>query len=226
MDFKAGYLRSSIGRKTLVAATGLVYFGFVVVHMLGNLQIFLGQEKINAYGQSLRDIAPLLWVARIILIVSFIIHVFYAIKLSIENKQARPIPYVKKNTVQASLASRTMALTGLLIFSFIVYHLLHFTLGVTNPDHFAMTDAKGRHDIYTMVVLGFQNPIVSGSYIFAMFLLASHISHGVQSVFQTLGLSAPSLSDKIKAGAISFALIIFIGNTSIPLSILLGYVHP
>lgn len=89
-----------------------------------------------------------------------------------------------------------------------------------------MTDAKGRHDIYTMVVLGFQNPIVSGSYIFAMFLLASHISHGVQSVFQTLGLSAPSLSDKIKAGAISFALIIFIGNTSIPLSILLGYVHP
>ncbi len=121
MDFKAGYLRSSIGRKTLVAATGLVYFGFVVVHMLGNLQIFLGQEKINAYGQSLRDIAPLLWVARIILIVSFIIHVFYAIKLSIENKQARPIPYVKKNTVQASLASRTMALTGL--FNFFLYRI-------------------------------------------------------------------------------------------------------
>lgn len=89
-----------------------------------------------------------------------------------------------------------------------------------------MTDAKGRHDIYTMVILGFQNPIVTGSYIFAMLLLASHISHGVASVFQTLGLTTPSLSGKIKAGAIFFALLIFIGNTSIPLSILLGYVHP
>ncbi|PJZ52537.1 succinate:quinone oxidoreductase [Leptospira adleri] len=226
MDLKAGYLRSSIGRKTLVAVTGLVYFGFVVVHMLGNLQIFLGQEKINAYGQALRDIAPLLWVARIILIVSFIIHVYYAITLSIENKKARPVPYSKQNTVQATLASRTMALTGLLILSFLTYHLLHFTLGVTNPDHFAMTDSKGRHDVFTMVILGFQNPIVTGSYIFAMVLLASHISHGVASVFQTLGLSTPSLSGKIKAGAILFALIIFIGNTSIPLSILLGYVHP
>ncbi|EMJ93245.1 succinate dehydrogenase cytochrome B subunit, b558 family [Leptospira alstonii serovar Sichuan str. 79601] len=209
-----------------MAVTGLVYFGFVVVHMLGNLQIFLGQEKINAYGQSLRDIEPLLWVARVILIVSFIIHVYYAITLSIENKQARPVPYAKNNTVQATLASRTMALTGLLIFSFIVYHLLHFTLGVTNPDQFAMTDSKGRHDVYTMVVLGFQNPIVAGSYIFAMFLLASHISHGVASVFQTLGLSTPFLSGKIKAGAILFALFIFVGNTSIPLSIWLGYVHP
>ncbi|XDD48877.1 succinate dehydrogenase cytochrome b subunit [Leptospira sp. WS92.C1] len=226
MDLKAGYLRSSIGRKTLVAVTGLVYFGFVVVHMLGNLQIFLGQEKINAYGQSLRDIAPLLWVARIVLIVSFIIHVYYAITLSIENKDARPIAYSKQKTVQASLASRTMALTGLLILSFITYHLLHFTLGVTNPDQFSMTDSKGRHDVYTMVVLGFQNPIVAGSYIIAMILLASHISHGVSSVFQTLGFSTPELSPKIKAGAILFALLIFVGNTSIPLSILLGYVHP
>lgn len=89
-----------------------------------------------------------------------------------------------------------------------------------------MTDAKGRHDIYTMVVLGFQNPIVASSYIFAMLLLATHISHGVASVFQTLGLNTPYLSGKIKAGAILFALLIFIGNTSIPLSILLGYVHP
>ncbi|PJZ68376.1 succinate:quinone oxidoreductase [Leptospira perolatii] len=224
MDFQAGYLRSSIGRKTIVGLTGFIFFGFVIIHMLGNLQIYQGQEKINAYSQFLHDLGPLLWVARLILLVSFVVHVYFAIKLSIENRQARPVPYVKKSTVQATLSSRMMALTGLLILGILLYHLAHFTLGMTDPKDFAMVDSKGRHDVYSMVVLGFQNQIVSILYVVWNFILASHLMHGVSSVFQTFGLNTRFWAPKTKALAVSFALLIFIGNTSIPLSILLGYV--
>ncbi|TGK19205.1 succinate dehydrogenase cytochrome b subunit [Leptospira fluminis] len=224
MDFQAGYLRSSIGRKTIVGITGLVFFGFVFFHMLGNLQIFQEPDKINSYAAFLQSLGGLLWIARGTLLVAFVLHVYYAIRLSVENRQARPVGYVKNSTIQATLSSRMMALTGLVIFGAVLYHLAHFTLGITDPKDFALKDAQGRHDVYSMVVLGFQNPIVSGAYVLWMFLLASHLRHGVSSVFQTFGLNTSFWAPKTNAFAIAFAILIFIGNSSIPLSILLGYV--
>ncbi len=227
MDFQAGYLRSSIGRKTIVAITGIIFFGFVFVHMLGNLQIFQEPDKINSYAEFLQSLGGLLWLARGILLVAFVLHVYYAIQLSIENKLARPIGYVKNSTVQATLSSRYMALTGSVILAFVIYHLLHFTLGKIQPENFVLQETIGdkqRHDVYSMVVLGFKNVYVSISYIIAMVLLAFHLRHGVTSVFQTLGFNTPFWAPKTNAFAILFALTIFIGNTSMPLAVLLNFV--
>ncbi|PJZ64775.1 succinate dehydrogenase cytochrome b subunit [Leptospira wolffii] len=227
MDFQAGYLRSSIGRKTIVAITGIIFFGFVFVHMLGNLQIFQEPDKINTYAEFLQSLGGLLWLARGILLVAFVLHVFYAIQLSIENKQARPVGYVKQSTIQATLSSRYMALTGSVILAFVIYHLLHFTFGKIQPENYALQEMigdKSRHDVYSMVVLGFKNIYVSASYIFAMLLLAFHLRHGVASVFQTLGLNTPFWAPKLNAFAILYALTIFIGNTSMPVAVLLNFV--
>ncbi|TGJ98566.1 succinate dehydrogenase cytochrome b subunit [Leptospira langatensis] len=227
MDFQAGYLRSSIGRKTIVAITGIIFFGFVFLHMLGNLQIFQEPDKINSYAEFLQSLGGLLWLARGILLVAFVLHVYYAIQLSLENKAARPVGYVKNSTIQATLSSRYMALTGLVILSFVIYHLLHFTFGKFQPENFALQETIGdkqRHDVYSMVVLGFKNIYVSVSYIVAMFILAFHLRHGVTSVFQTLGLNTPFWAPKTNAFAILYALTIFIGNSSMPVAVLLNFV--
>ncbi|GBF37418.1 succinate dehydrogenase cytochrome b subunit [Leptospira johnsonii] len=227
MDFQAGYLRSSIGRKTIVAITGIILFGFVFVHMLGNLQIFQEPDKINTYAEFLHNLGGLLWLARGILLAAFVLHVYYALKLSLENKKARPVGYVKESTIQATLSSRYMALTGSVLLAFVIYHLLHFTIGKIQPENFALQETIGdkqRHDVYSMVILGFKNIYVSISYIVAMTLLAFHLRHGVTSVFQTLGFNTPFWAPKTNAFAILYALTIFIGNTSMPVAILLNFV--
>jgi succinate dehydrogenase / fumarate reductase cytochrome b subunit len=220
------FLKSSVGQKAVVAVTGLVLFGFVVAHMLGNLQIFLGAEALNAYAKKLQNMPLLLWPARLFLLLTLLIHVFVSLKLAIENRKARPIPYVSKNTVQATAASRTMVFSGLAIFGFIVYHLLHFTFGVTHPGFFHLTDARGYHDVYSMVVLSFQDIWVSASYIAAMAFLCLHLSHGLASFPQSLGFNRESWIPGLKCAARAVALIIFIGNSSIPLAALLGWVVP
>lgn len=225
MENKAGFLQASIGKKVVVAVTGVIFFGFVLGHMIGNLQIYLGRDTLNSYAHFLQhDIGSLLWVARIVLILSLVLHVFYTISLNLQNKKARPVGYQSKNWVKATLTSRTMVLSGLVILAFVIYHLLHFTLGVTNPDHFAMKDPQGRHDVYSMVVLGFEMPAIAAAYIIANILLAMHVSHGVSSLFQTLGLALPEYKSRINAFALTFAGIILVGNVSIPLSVLLGVV--
>ncbi len=215
--------KSSIGRKAITAVTGLILFGFVVVHMLGNLQVFLGQEALNGYAEHLEDLIFLLWPARIFLLITILIHIGVTLSLALENRKARPVSYAKKDTVQASLASRTMVLTGLIILSFIVYHLLHFTFGLTNPEASGLLDMKGRHDVYSMVILSFQNYKISGVYILAMFFLCVHLSHGLASAPQSLGLNSEKWAPVFKCTARVLALLIFLGNTSMPVAALMGF---
>lgn len=224
MSSTKSYLNTSVGKKVIMAISGLMLYGFVIMHMLGNLQIFSGPEKLNAYGHFLQSLGGLLWVARLVLLGAVGIHIYVAVKLTRENMAARPIPYYNQKTVVASYASRTMRYSGIIIFAFIVYHLLHFTLGVTDPAAYTLKDSLGRHDIYAMVIAGFSQPLVSASYIIAMALLCMHLSHGFFSLFQSLGINQPEYDAKLKLAANTFALLIFVGNSSMPIAVLLKIV--
>src|SRR5688572_28655473 len=176
MNVVAGFFRSSLGKKYIMALTGIGLFLFVVGHMLGNLQIFLGPESINRYGSFLQSLGELLWLARIGLIVLVLLHIWSAIKLSAENRAARPVGYGEYVPKGSSYASRTMLMSGLIIAAFIIYHLLHFTVlapvSGTGVDFAALHDEKGRHDVYRMMILGFRHPVVSVFYIVGMVLLS------------------------------------------------------
>jgi len=215
---------SSIGKKYLMAITGFALFLFVIVHMAGNLQVFLGPEQMNAYADLLKSKPMLLWTARIGLFVIAVIHIVSALQLAAENRAARPQSYAEGKPI-ATLASRTILLSGLIIFAFVVYHLLHFTFGVTNPSFMEMHDPIGRHDVYGMVIEGFRNPFVSVFYIVSMGLLCLHLSHGVSSLFQSLGIRRKSMAGALNRFARIAALVIFIGNCSIPIAILTGVVR-
>lgn len=220
---------SSLGKKYIMALTGFGLFGFVIAHLIGNLQVFLGPEAINRYGSFLQSMGELLWVARISLLVMVLLHIWAAIKLSAENRAARPIAYENYNPTSASYASRTMLMSGLIIFFFIIYHLLHFTVQIpginfTNADFRLLEDAKGRHDVFTMMILGFRQPIVSGFYIIAMTLLSLHLSHGVSAMFQSLGWKKKSYANALNGFATAISIFIFVGYTSIPIAILFGLI--
>lgn len=206
-----------------MAVTGLFLFSFVVIHMIGNLQIFLGREALNGYAEHLREWPLLLWPARAFLFLALLLHIFTSFSLAIENRKARPVRYRYEATVQASYASRTMVASGVIIFLFVVYHLLHFTWGVVHPEFFHLTDGKGRHDVYSMVILGFRDRWVTGSYVAAMAVLCMHLSHGVQSLFQSLGLNNEKTTPFFIGLSIVIAVVIFVGNTSISLASMLGF---
>lgn len=211
-----------------MAITGGLLFLFVIGHMLGNLQIFVGAEQINAYGHFLQHTPEILWPARIGLLVLVALHIWSAIQVSLENRAARPVGYAgNPKPVATNLASRTLLMSGLIIAAFIVYHLLHFTvqvkaLNLTGHDFLALEDTKQRHDVYRMMVVGFSSPWVSGFYILAMALLCLHLSHGVSSMFQTLGLKNKAWGALIDRFAQIAAVVIFVGNCSIPVAILAG----
>ncbi len=213
---------SSISAKLLMALTGTGLLIFVAAHMLGNLQIYLGQDKLNAYAKFLKGMPLLLWSARAGLIATFGLHLGLAVYLRRQNRRARPQGYVVDDPVETSLASRTMLTSGLVIFAFLVYHLLHFTLGVTNPATHSLTDAAGRHDVYSMVVLSFRNIYVSGAYIIAMLFLGLHLSHATSSIFQTFGLTGNASRGWYQKLGWAVAAILMIGNISIPVAVLTG----
>ncbi len=218
---------TSIGKKAVMALTGLILFGFVMMHMVGNLQIFLGQDALNGYAEFLEDTGELLWVARGVLLTSLVIHVITAVMLTRENRAARPVGYAHEDTVQASYASRTMLMGGLIVFAFIVYHLLHFTLGKAHPQYSGLReilDPKGREDVYSMVVVSFHNVWISAAYVGAMIPLCMHLSHGFQSLFQSLGFNHAKYTPLIRKASIAFSALIFAGNTSIPLACLFDLV--
>ncbi|MCZ6760011.1 MAG: succinate dehydrogenase cytochrome b subunit [Gemmatimonadetes bacterium] len=224
-----GYLRalsSTVGTKYLVAVTGLVWVLFVTVHMLGNLQIYLGPEAINSYAAFLKSKPGPLWVARVILLAALVVHVWGITKLTLANREARPIPYAVKKTARSTFSSRTMVMSGLVLLSFVIYHLLHFTIGITHPEHFHLRDSMGRHDVYSMTILGFQQPIVSIAYIVATALLGLHLSHGVASLFQTMGASRPKIAPLIERFSLAVTLMVVSGNIAIPLSALFGLIEP
>ncbi|MCB1322654.1 MAG: succinate:quinone oxidoreductase, partial [Leptospiraceae bacterium] len=157
--------QSSIGRKTLMAVTGAALILFLFAHLSGNLLMFAGQDAMNNYAVSLREMGPLLWIARIGLLTIFVIHIGIGISLSIQNRRARPERYQYEKTIQASVASRFMIQTGLLLLFYLLYHLAHFTLGLAHEQYFHLVDTSGRHDVYSMVVLGFRQWYISLIYI-------------------------------------------------------------
>src|SRR5689334_4845298 len=217
---------SSLGKKYVMAITGIALFVFVIVHMAGNLQIYAGRASINNYAAFLQSKPGLLWTARISLLAIVIMHITAALQLVSANSDARPAKYSTGKPVAASYASRTIFISGLVIFAFIIYHLMHFTLGVTNPEFVSLKDPIDplHHDVYGMMVRGFSNPYVSGFYILSMLFLCLHLSHGVSSSLQSLGIRNKSNVSAIHRTARIAALIVFLGNISIPIAILARWV--
>jgi len=211
----------------IVAVTGVILILFVIGHLLGNLQIFLGPEWINAYSPHLRDLGPLLWLIRAFLLTTVILHIYFTILLAIENRRARPERYIDRQYVKASWASRHMVVSGLVVLAFIIFHLLHFTGRKFNPQFpLLKLDPLNRYDVYSMMVYGFQNVYVSSFYIVGLFLLTLHLTHGSSSFFQSLGLNNQRLTPRLAIGGRILAWLLFIGYTSIPIAVLLGFIKP
>ena len=223
----AGFYHSSVGKKMIVAITGIILILFVIGHLLGNLQIFLGPDWINGYSQHLRDLGPLLWLIRVFLLVTVVLHIYFTILLAIENRRARPEPYVDRDYVKASWASRHMVVSGLVVLAFIIFHLLHFTAHKFNPQFpLLKLDPLNRYDVYSMMVYGFENVCVSIFYVVGLFLLTLHLTHGSSSFFQSLGLNDRKLTPRLAVGGRIFAWLLFAGYASIPIAILLGLIKP
>ncbi|MEP6810408.1 MAG: succinate dehydrogenase cytochrome b subunit [Chthoniobacterales bacterium] len=227
MNQISAFHRSSIGKKYIVAITGVIMIVFIIGHLLGNLQIFLGPDWVNGYAEHLRELGPLLWLVRGILFLTVVFHIYYTVRLAIENKRARPKNYARKETVKASFASRHMVVSGLVVFAFIVFHLLHFTGRQFNPQFpLLKNDPLNHYDVYSMMVYGFQNVYVSAFYIVGLFLLTLHLTHGASSFLQSLGLNDKRLAPRFAFLGRVFAWLIFVGYTSIPVAVLLGLVNP
>jgi succinate dehydrogenase / fumarate reductase cytochrome b subunit len=217
-----------------MAVTGFVLFLFVIGHLAGNLQLFLGQEAINRYGYFLQSNPELIWPARLTLLLMVGLHIWSGTKISLENRAARPVGYAVYQPVGSSYASRTMLVSGSIVFVFVVYHLLHYTavvqyLNFTGQDFAAFMEKlpgqvpPERHDIFKMMVVGFSNVWVSAFYMLGLALLCLHLSHGASSMFQSLGWKNEAYRPFLDNAARVVAVAIFIGYTSIPVAILCGY---
>ncbi|MCA9507044.1 MAG: succinate dehydrogenase cytochrome b subunit [Myxococcales bacterium] len=217
------YCCSTIGKKWLVALTGLFMIFFVVAHLLGNLGMFSGPEATNQYAAFLKSIPKILWGFRIVLLAAIALHIWLTIDLTQQSRRARPQNYLHKNNRKASFSSRYMLISGLTVLVFIGYHLAHYTLGITNPEFALLHDSLGRHHVYNMVVMGFSNPLVSGFYILAQILLAFHISHGISSATRTLGLGNHVVYERVQKIGVIFSALIAILFISIPIAVLFGY---
>ena len=232
----AAYWQSSIGKKLVVAVTGLAMVLFLAGHLTGNLLIYAGKDAFNDYAEFLHKAGhgALIWVARIGLLVVVTLHVWATILLTRENRAARKQEYEFKATIQASKSSRFMIVSGLTILAFIIFHILHFTIkagssfgDMIDVPHLAQT-GEVRHNAYGMVIAGFSPGFLNFFsvlfYVIAMSLLCSHLSHGVASMFQTLGLRSKKASDLIQKISLGYAVVIWAGFISIPLAIFLGLV--
>ena len=246
MSLLATLFRSSIGRKFLMALSGLVLTGFAFGHLLGNLQVFGEPDQINGYAHFLQGLGPALWLVRLVLLAAAVIHVWAAVALTLESKAARgPQDYGVHQWLAATVASRYMRISGLVVFFFIIYHVLHFTVGLAGAEYYkgaldAVTlghdvrefgiplASKGAevHDVYSMVFIGFSKPIVALFYILATSLLAVHLWHGADSMFQTFGLRNAKWSCCLRKAVGVLALVYFLGNLAIPGAILTGIAKP
>lgn len=236
MGFWKRRLGTSIGCKAVMAVTGGLLLLFVIAHLLGNLLIYKGPDALNSYAAWLKSLGLGLWAARAGLLAVFLLHVAAAIRLHRINRAARPEPYRFEAIVQVDPAERLrvraavyMFLTGLVVLAFVVYHLAHFTFGWIMPKAFASLDhtvSPARHDVYTMVIQGFRNPVITVSYVVAMLVLGAHLAHGVLSMFQTLGCNHPNVNAIIRVGGVALVLLIVLGNCLMPVSVLLGWVAP
>jgi succinate dehydrogenase / fumarate reductase cytochrome b subunit len=228
MSWFASFYRSAIGKKTVMAITGIILFGFVLVHMIGNLKLYLGAEHFNEYAEWLRAVGQpalphgvALWIFRIVLLGAVILHLDSALKLTLLNRAARPVSYVKKEDPGSDYAARTMRWGGVLILLFVIYHLMHFTWGVraVHPDFIP-------GEPYHNLVTGFSIWWVSVFYILANIALGFHLYHGLWSMFQSLGWNHPRFNSWRRNFAVAFAIIVTLGNVSFPISVMTGLVRP
>ena len=218
------FFSSSIGRKWVVALTGLALFGFVVGHLAGNLQIFIGPESINRYGAFLQGLGELLWLVRIGLLVMLVLHIVFTIKLRLENRAARPERYAVTKRLASPFAARMMLWSGLMVLCFVIFHLLHFTTQTIYPEYRGFHDSLARHDVYHMMVVGFSNKAASAFYLVGVGLLAMHLNHGIQSLFQTLGWNSGKVRPLWEKGGQAFSWLIFLGYASIPVAVMAGLI--
>lgn len=216
--------RSSLGKKFVMAITGIILFGFVLAHMVGNLKIYTGEKHFIEYAEFLRVVGnplfgygQLLWILRLGLLVATVFHIASAYQLTRMSQRSRPVGYARKRDVQASYASRTMRWGGVIILLFVIYHLLHFTFGVVHPSF-------QPNNVYHNVISGFQVWYVSLFYILAMLALAMHLRHGLWSMFQSLGLNNKRWNGLVRGFATVFAVVIAVGNISIPVAVLFGFI--
>jgi succinate dehydrogenase / fumarate reductase cytochrome b subunit len=217
MSQAVGFVSSTLGKKVLMAVTGIVLFGFVVGHMLGNLQIYLGAERLDAYAHLLQSNKPFLWAVRSALLLIVSVHIIAAVQVWLRNRAARPVKYRVFNPPSVDYAARTMVWSGPILVFFIVYHLLDFTVGSANPNFI-------RGEVYHNVVASFSNPLIAGFYIVANLLLAFHLYHGLWSLFQTFGWDHHRFGWIRRVPALVFSVLIGAGNISIPLAVLTGIV--
>jgi succinate dehydrogenase / fumarate reductase cytochrome b subunit len=215
------FWQTTVGKKAVMAITGVILFGFVLGHLLGNLQVYLGPQKLNHYALTLRSLPALVWGTRILLLVSVILHIWSSVELWLLHREARPVKYVKKASLNSTYASRTMYWSGPIIAAFVVFHLLHFTTGTVHPG-----GPFDINNVYNNVVYGFQSWPVSLFYIIAMVMLCYHLYHGLWSMFQTMGFSHPVYTPWLQRFAKVFAIFIAVGNISIPVAVLAGFIKP
>jgi succinate dehydrogenase / fumarate reductase, cytochrome b subunit len=217
------FYEAPIGKKATMAVTGAILFLYVLAHMLGNLQIFSpDRDQINRYSAFLHNPSnlPLLWGARIILFVAVIVHIVASLQLWKLNQAARPVPYLRKADVPTAYAARTMMWSGPIILAFVIFHVLHLTVGAVLPLQEAGPNAP---DVRYNVIVGFQHPAVAIFYIVAMVLLCMHLYHGLWSMFQSVGISGPRQTPGLKRFAAVFAILIAVGNISIPVAAMTGW---
>jgi succinate dehydrogenase / fumarate reductase cytochrome b subunit len=234
VNFFRNLFCSSLGKKYVMAGSGAVLFLFVVGHLVGNLQVFLGPEAINRYGHFLQSNVELLWPVRIAMLTIIALHIWSATRLTLENRAARPQAYQQWEPTAATYASRTMMMSGLIVAAFIIYHLLHYTVMVqavnlTGRDFHSFTEVlknhEERHDIYRMLIVGFQQPLVSLFYLVGVGLLCLHLSHGISALFQSLGWKKRSYGECLDRAAKVVAVLIFLGYSSIPVAIMLRLIQ-
>ncbi len=218
------FLSNPIGRKLVMAASGFSMIAFVLVHPLGNASLYYGPDGINAYAKALHSFPPAVWAFRIVMLGLFSLHFFYGTQLSLENSAAKPEAYAVKKSISSTFASRNMIWTGVVIASFLIFHLLHFTFQVIYPEFSAGTraDILGRPDVFTMVIKSFDHASIVALYIVGVFALGLHLFHGIESSIQTLGLNNEhTLPIVVKAGVTASA-ILFLAYAAIPVAVFAG----
>jgi succinate dehydrogenase / fumarate reductase cytochrome b subunit len=218
-------LSDSIGRKVVMAITGLLMVLFVVGHMLGNMSIFAGANGINTYAEKLHAMPAIVWATRVVMLAAVLFHLVISIQITLENGAASPTRYAVDRKLRATFAGRNMIWTGLLLGGFILFHLFHFTIrSVPGMDIVQVQDALGRYDVYAMVVAAFGRIVTAVVYVLAMVMLYLHLSHGIQSTFQSMGLNNPkTMPGFVKFGSV-LSVIFLLGYGAIPVAILFGLI--
>jgi succinate dehydrogenase / fumarate reductase cytochrome b subunit len=219
MNRLAAFWDSSVGKKAVMAVTGIIGVLFVVGHMVGNLQVFQGAERLNAYGHLLHGpLNELVWGARVSLLLALVLHVVAAWQLTMRNRAARPVEYTRRTPQVSTFASRTLRWGGVLLLAFIIYHLLDLTIGKVNP-------AFQEGDVYANLLGSLQRPLIAVFYLVAMGALALHLYHGAWSSLRTLGVAQASASPLKRRAALAVAIIIAAGFAVVPLAVILGWVR-